>query len=90
MPAAFATEPAAREVAESVLERLGGWEAWNRTRYVRWSFFGRREHWWDKHTGDVRIDTGDTLLLFNLRSREGRAWRDGGGGALEPAHPERR
>ncbi|MEM7309934.1 MAG: hypothetical protein AAF682_24885 [Planctomycetota bacterium] len=70
-------EPAARAVAEAVVERMGGWEAWDSTRYLRWRFFGRREHWWDKATGDVRIDTGDVLLLMNLGTRQGRAWRDG-------------
>ena len=70
-------EPSARALAEEVIERLGGWEAWDATRYVRWRFFGRREHWWDKHTGDVRIDTGDVLVRMNLHTRQGRVWRDG-------------
>jgi hypothetical protein len=70
-------DPAARAVAEATLARMGGAEAWEATRYIHWKFFGRREHWWDKATGDVRIDAGDALVLMNVNTRAGRAWKDG-------------
>jgi hypothetical protein len=80
-PAARATtadaDPAARALAEDTVARMGGWEAWDATRYLHWRFFGRREHWWDKRTGDVRIDAGDVLVLMNVGTRQGRAWKDG-------------
>ena len=71
------------EIADQVMAALGGREAWDATRFVSWKFFGRRAHVWDKHTGDVRIegvgreDDKPFLILMNLHSMEGRAWRDG-------------
>lgn len=67
----------AREIAERVLERLGGEAAWNRTHYVTWNFFGKRRHVWDKWTGDLRTETGDRVTLINLNSGQGRVF-DGG------------
>lgn len=71
------SDPRAVEIADEVMEALGGYEAWDRTRYVTWSFFGRRTHVWDKHAGRLRFENGDTLVLMNLHSREGRVWRSG-------------
>jgi hypothetical protein len=64
-------------IADEVMEALGGRPAWDRTRFITWSFFGRRTHVWDKHTGNLRFDDGETLVLMNLRSRQGRAWKQG-------------
>ena len=38
-------------VADEVMEALGGQSAWDNTRCLTWSFFGRRTHVWDKFTG---------------------------------------
>lgn len=69
------------EIAQSVMERMGGWEAWDATRYVSWNFFGRRTHYWDRGSGDLRLELpteeGRYLVLMNVRTREGRAWKDG-------------
>ena len=64
-------------VADEVMEALGGRPAWDRTRFVTWSFFGRRTHVWDKHTGNLRFDDGETLVLMNLNAGQGRAWKQG-------------
>lgn len=73
-PAAAASDPRAVALAESVMETMGGRDAWEATRYLRWSFFGRRLHHWDRRTGDVRIESGDLLVLMNLDTRKGRAF----------------
>jgi len=71
------------ELADSVMEGLGGRAAWDQTRFVSWKFFGRRAHFWDRYTGDIRVegvgreDEKPYLILMNLHSMEGRAWRDG-------------
>lgn len=67
----------AERLAERVLERLGGAQAWERTRHLHWRFFGGRECHWDKHTGDVRLRSEELILLFNVVTREGRAFRSG-------------
>lgn len=71
------SDPQAIEIADQVMEALGGRKAWDDTRYVRWRFFGKRLHVWDKHTGRHRYESGDLVVLWNLDSREGRAWKAG-------------
>ena len=73
----------ALEIARAVLKRLGGRAAWERSRILTWNFFRSRRHLWDRHTGDVRIEGTDResgapyLILMNLNTRQGRAWKDG-------------
>ena len=62
------------EVADAVMERLGGRSNWDATRYLAWRFFGRRLHIWDKWTGDIRFEEGELLVLMNIHSLAGRAW----------------
>jgi hypothetical protein len=71
------SDPEAVAIADEVMEALGGRAAWDRTRFVTWSFFGRRTHVWDRHTGRLRFDDGATLVLMNLNTGEGRAWKEG-------------
>ena len=65
------------EIADRVMERLGGRAAWDDTRYLSWRFFGGRRHVWDKWTGRHRYDDGELTVLTNVHERRGRAWRDG-------------
>jgi len=73
----------ATAIAESVMVAMGGQEAWENTRYISWDFFGRgRLHWWDKWTGNHRLEyTNDAderiVALFDVDTMEGRFWRDG-------------
>ena len=83
------SDPRAVEIASSVLERMGGEDGWNATRFFRWKFFGGRLHYWDKQTGDVRMeiperrdDEGEQerpelLVLMNIDDKQGRVWADG-------------
>jgi len=74
------SDPRAIEIAQSVVERMGGWAAFDAVRYVSWNFFGRRRHYWDRATGDLRLefssDDGRFLVLMNVDSKQGRAWKD--------------
>jgi len=69
------------EIAQHSVAVMGGWEALDQTRFVSWKFFGRRQHYWDRHTGDIRIesdrDGARTVILMNIHSKEGRAFKDG-------------
>lgn len=77
---AAASDPRAMALADSVMAAMGGRQAWDETRYLVWRFFGRRLHFWDKHTGDIRVEWGDpakgenTVVLTNLHHKLGRAW----------------
>lgn len=77
------SDPEAIEIADEVMQAMGGREAWDKTRHIRWRFMGRRLHAWDKHTGDIRVegkerDTGEGyVVLMNIHTKQGRAWRSG-------------
>ncbi|MCG6922759.1 MAG: hypothetical protein LJF15_16970 [Acidobacteria bacterium] len=71
------SDPEAMAVADEVMKALGGRAAWDRTRFVTWSFFGRRTHVWDRYTGNLRFEDGETLVLMNLNTKRGRAWKEG-------------
>jgi hypothetical protein len=90
------SDPRALEVADQVMERLGGEEAWRATRFLRFDFAVdrqgdtamRRAHTWDRRTGRYRVEGQDgegrdVVILMSLWTREGRAWIDG-----EPASEE--
>lgn len=69
----------ASSIADSVIVTMGGKENWDNTRYLKWTFFGRRTLWWNKWTGDVRIEipAKKLLLLSNITTKTGRAFRNG-------------
>ena len=76
------------ELADAVMDALGGREAWDATRFVRWNFFGSRVHHWDRYSGDVRIhrpagtdrqgdEYPEMLILMNIKDGTGRVWVGG-------------
>lgn len=94
--AAAESDPKAVAVAERVMERLGGEEAWAATRFLRFDFAVDREgktlmsraHTWDRKSGRYRVEATDeegrpVVVLMNLHSKEGQAWVGG-----EPAADE--
>ena len=68
------SDPAAVELADSVMAAMGGRENWDKTRYISWNFFGRRNLVWDKWQGRVRIESipDSTIYLVNLDGPTGR------------------
>jgi len=82
---AAGSDPRAIEIADQVMDAMGGREAWDATHYVAWHFFGNRRHWWDRYSGDFRIEgeraDGDVkqafVLLSNVNTKQGRAFVDG-------------
>lgn len=73
------SDPAAVELADSVMTAMGGRDAWDKTRFISWNFFGRRDLVWDKQTGDVRIEShpDSTIYLMNINTLEGRVQVNG-------------
>ncbi|MFK7932921.1 MAG: hypothetical protein AB8G22_05385 [Saprospiraceae bacterium] len=76
---AAASDAKAIELADAVMAANGGRAAWDNTRHLRWTFFGRRDLWWDKTTGNVRIESaGDsTTYLLNVKEDTGKIMRGG-------------
>jgi hypothetical protein len=68
------SDPAAVELADSIMTAMGGRENWDKTRYISWNFFGRRNWVWDKATGRVRIESlkDSTIYLANINDSTGR------------------
>ena len=68
------SDPAAVELADSIMAAMGGRENWDKTRFISWNFFGRRDLVWDKVKGDVRIESApdSTIYLVNINTLKGR------------------
>lgn len=62
-------------IADSAMLAMGGRRAWDNTRYLHWTFFGRRTLLWDKYTGDVRIEipADSTVYIANIHTLSGKA-----------------
>src|SRR3954468_18200540 len=77
-----AAAPTAQSVVDHLTQALGGKPAWDNTHYLRFTFAGRRTHWWDKWSGRHRLE-GQTkegqhyVVLENVNTKEGKAWLDG-------------
>lgn len=71
------SDPEAIAIADEVMEAMGGRKAWDNTRHICWNFFGYRNLAWNKHTGDVRIDQGNTTYLININDETGKVFQDG-------------
>lgn len=68
------SDPAAIELADSVMWAQGGRAAWDETRFISWNFFGRRKLAWDKQEGRVRIESlpDSTIYLLDMKTGKGR------------------
>jgi plasmid maintenance system killer protein len=66
-------------IADSVMKACGGRHAWDQTRYIRWTFFNRRQLIWDKTEQRVRIDflDGSLKVRLNLKDMTGKAFQNG-------------
>lgn len=67
-------------LADTVMKSMGGRKNWDDTRYIQWTFFGRRKLLWDKWDGNVRIEfTNDstTIYILNLHSMSGSVKKSG-------------
>ncbi|MBL4594614.1 MAG: hypothetical protein JKX68_12485 [Flavobacteriales bacterium] len=68
------------EIADAVMEKMGGRKAWDELKVVSWNFFGARKLWWNKHTGDVRIEfpeSDSNILITNIFTHQGKIKLDG-------------
>ena len=61
------------EIADAVMQSMGGRANWDATHYLSWTFF-RDDQVWDKWTGDFRYQRDSLVVLMNILSKEGRAW----------------
>lgn len=69
----------ALNLAAQVLETNGGQKAWTDSRYIAWTFFGRRRLVWDKWGQEVRIHYTDGSMDMSLHIPDttGMVWKNG-------------
>jgi hypothetical protein len=67
------------EIADNVMNAMGGRKNWDKTRYITWNFFGSRKHIWDKWTGNVRIEglKDKSVVVMNINDNTGKVFRNG-------------
>lgn len=80
------SDPSAIKIADEVMAAMGGRKNWDNTRYISWVFLGRRNHLWDKWTGDIRIESpsDSAIYLLNVNTMQGKVSRRG----MEETHPD--
>lgn len=68
------SDPAAIELADSIMTAMGGRSNWDKARFISWNFFGRRNWVWDKTMGRVRIESlkDSIIYLLNVNDSVGR------------------
>ena len=64
------------EIADAVMQSMGGRANWDNTRYLSWGFF-QDEQVWDKWSGDFRYQRDSLVVLMNINTQEGKAYADG-------------
>lgn len=70
------SDPAAVELADSVMVAMGGWKNWRDTRYISWNFSGLRNLVWDKHDNRARIESLKDSITYvvDLEDLSGKVW----------------
>jgi hypothetical protein len=81
-----ASDRKAIKIAKEVMKAMGGEQAWNETHYISWNFFGSRKLFWDKWSGEVRIEwlKKNRKIIVNLQNGMGKVQLDG----VEQTHPD--
>lgn len=71
---AAASDERAMQLADQVMQAMGGRTAWDTTRYFQWNFLGFRNLLWDKETGDVRIEVprDSAIYVINVQDDTGK------------------
>jgi len=70
------SDPRAVEIADRVMTAVGGRDRWDAVQCIGWTIFGRT-HMWNKWTGDYRLEADSLLVIMNVNSGTGRAWKNG-------------
>ncbi|MBA2407432.1 MAG: hypothetical protein H0V65_05505 [Chitinophagales bacterium] len=73
------TDKRAISIADSVTLAMGGKANWDSVHYLKWTFFGKRTLYWDKWSGNVRIEipSKELVILTNLNTHKGKVFYGG-------------
>ena len=64
-------------IADRVMREMGGYDAWQNTRFFAWSFFGGQYQIWDKYTGDFHWEKDTLVANYNLNTKLGHVYSRG-------------
>ena len=65
------------EIVDRMMEKMGGFEAWEKARYIGWTYFGQYNIW-DKKEGLFRHEKGSNIVsIMNLSKRAGKVYING-------------
>ena len=66
-------------IADKVMLAMGGRKAYDATKILKWNFFGSRKHIWNKHTGDVVIESekDNYTMKMNIHDMSGEVFMNG-------------
>jgi hypothetical protein len=70
------TGPRADSLAHSIM-KASGYDAWQQTAIVSWTFADKNKHIWDRERKYSRVEWGKTIVMFNHTTMQGKAWNDG-------------
>ena len=74
---AAGSDARATALADQVMRAMGGYPAWEQTRLLGWDFLDGSYQLWDKQTGDFRWQKDSTVAVYNLGTKQGKAFRSG-------------
>lgn len=49
-------------------------EAWDQTRFVKWTFAGRNSYVWDRSESLFKLESGDHVVFMNTKDHSGKAF----------------
>lgn len=70
---AQATDAKAKSIAEKVMKSMGGEKAWNKTRYLAWTFNNQYQVW-DKHQNRFRWERDSLVAIIDTQTKDGNVY----------------
>ncbi len=64
------------EIVDRMMEKMGGYDAWQDARFIAWSYFGQYQIW-DKKEGLFRHEKGNQVSIMSLNKRAGQVYFNG-------------
>ena len=73
------SDPAAVELADSIMAAAGGWQSWNEIPFISWTHFDSRNLFWDKKKDRIRVESikDSTTYIVDLETLAGKVWIKG-------------
>ncbi len=71
------SKPEIPKLIEQMLHAMGGMDNYNNIRFLQWEF-GKRIHYWDKWTGDLRVENQETnqTVIININTLTGKVYEN--------------